>query len=259
MSITIDALTIDDARAWQSSQPYGFEQTDVREGMVARQWTINGFFTPAQYVSLLQLYDTWRTARISEEPTETSMVAGTTVAFSGTGPGGIQWTNIACWFTDAPLADQAGAYLNVSFSLVDAVEALAVQAKQALTGESGSGSSGDPDLGTINIGGVVLNLKKPFESYGAGPQLELTATGSHYLTGPLVVEKIKDVEGTFDIVTYPSGWATIQSWYEAQIIAVPVPGSDFPISPPTATAERKISSGVMTTVYTISLQLGVVL
>ena len=289
MAVTIGGFSSPTLRAWQTNQTYGFEETDTREGMTAQQWTINGILTPAEWLDLLDEYNTWRgdtvTGRLADDPTSkilsdspdiaTALAATTTVLFSGDGsviaagdPGNQVWTNIPCWFSTAPSAEQVGAFLNVSLVLIDAEQALQVLAKEEEVSEEDSDL---PDYGTYTINGVVLTLTKPIDAYGDGPALELTASGTHYINGPYVVEKIKDIEGTFDAATLgvaaadgdgvirPVAWNNILSWYESQIIAVPTPGSSFPISIPTATAEKKIVSGTPTTIYTVSIQLGVVL
>ena len=248
MAITIGSFSFETLTA----QPYGYEETDTRAGLTARKWAIQGLLKPSEWLSLLGVYDTWRNTRIQDDDSLASGTVGTTVAFSGTGAGGATWTNIACWFISAPAAEQSGAYLAVTVELVDANQALAV----LLRAEEKSSEAEDlPDFGTITIGTTTVKLTKPVDSYGEGPSLELTATGNHYITGPLVVYKIKDVEGT----TTLTGWNDIRSWYESRIIAVPSPDSYFPISIPTATAEKKVVDGVKTTVYTVSIQLGLVL
>lgn len=244
MAITIGSTSFPTLTA----QPFGYEETNTRAGQTARKWLITGLLKPTEWLSLLSTYDTWRNTRINNEPTETSGVVGTTIAFSGNGPGTQTWTSIACWFITAPQAEQSGRYLSASVELVDANQALAVLLK---TQEQGEASESLPDFGTITIGGVVLTLLKPVNTYAQGPQVELTASGVHYVTGSLVAVLIKDVEGT----TTASGWAQIQSWYESIVASVPAAGSLFPTSPPSASAENKVVGGVTTAVYTVSLQL----
>lgn len=248
MAITIGTASFSTLTA----QPFGYEETDTRSGLTARRWAVTGLLKPSEWLSLLTVYNTWRDLRIQDPDTEISGVVGTTVSFTGNGPGGITWTSIACWFTSAPAAEQIGSYLSVSVELVDANQALAVAKTQRQREED---TSDLPDFGTITIGSTVVKLTKPVDSYGATPSMELTATGNHYITGPLVAYKIKDVEGTTDL----AGWNAIRSWYESQITAVPLPGSYFPISIPGASAEKRIVNGVKTTVYTITIQLGLVL
>lgn len=248
MAITIGGTSFPTLTA----QPFGYEETNTRAGQTARKWLITGLLRPSEWLDLLDEYDGWRDTRIEDEPTETSNVVGTTVTFTGDGPGGQSWTSVACWFITAPQAEQSGAYLTASVELIDANEALEVLLK---TKEDEAAGEDLPDLGTITIGSTTLTLLKPVDAYATSPTMELTATGTHYIQGALVPYKIKDVEGT----TNSAGWTAIRAWYETQIAAVPFPGSYFPITSPTASAANKIVSGVTTVEYTVSIQLGLVL
>ena len=232
-----------------TAQPFGYEETDTRAGLSARKWLVTGLLEPSEWLALLGVYDAWSNTRIEDEPTKISGVVGHTIAFSGTA-GSQSWSNVASWFIGAPQAEQSGSKLKASVELVDANQALAVLLKQQ-ENEEAVDEDTSPDLGTITIGTTVLTLLKPVETFGGGPQLELTASGAHYLTGPLVCQKVRDVEGT----TNAAGWNGILSWYESQITGVPSASSYFPISAPTATAENKIVSGVTTVQYTVSIQL----
>lgn len=235
-----------------TAQPFGYEETNTRAGQTARKWLITGLLKPSEWLSLLDEYDDWRDTRIDDEPTETSGVVGTTIAFTGDGPGGQSWTNVACWFISAPTASQSGAYLSASVELVDANQALEV----LLKGEEEAAADEDlPNLGTITLGTTVLTLLKPVDAYATSPTMELTAGGTHYIQGALVPYSIKDVEGTTDL----AGWDAIRAWYETQIVAVPLSGSYFPITAPSASAENKVVSGVKIVQYTVSIQLGLVL
>jgi hypothetical protein len=235
-----------------TAQPFGYEETDTRAGQTARKWLVTGLLKPSEWLALLSTYDTWRDTRIDDEPTETSGVVGTTISFTGSGPGGQSWTSIPCWFMTAPAAEQSGAYLSASVELVDANQALTVLLKSE---EQAAADEDLPDLGTITIGTTTLTLLKPVDAYATSPTMELTAGGSHYIQGALVPYNIKDVEGTTNL----SGWNAIRAWYESQITAVPVASSYFPITAPVATAENKVISGVKTVQYTVSIQLGLVL
>ena len=233
-----------------TAQPFGYEETDTRAGYTARKWLVTGPLTPAEWLSLLGVYDGWRDDRIEDEPTATSGIVGTTIDFSGEGPGGQSWSDVACWFIKAPTAEQSGANLSASVELVDANEALEVLLKAETSVDEDL-----PDLGTITVGSTVLTLLKPVDAYATSPSMELTATGAHYIQGALVPYKIKDVEGTTDL----AGWDSVRAWYESQITAVPLAGSYFPITSPVATAENKVIAGIKTVQYTISIQLGLVL
>jgi hypothetical protein len=235
-----------------TAQPFGYEETNTRAGQTARKWLITGLLRPSEWLDLLDEYDGWRDTRIDDEPTETSNVVGTTVAFSGDGPGGQEWTSVACWFITAPQAGQSGSYLSASVELVDANEALEVLLK---TKEDEAAGEDLPDLGTITIGTTTLTLLKPVDAYATSPTMELTATGTHVIQGALVPYNIKDVEGTTD----SAGWTAIRAWYETQIGAVPNAGTYFPITSPTASAANKVVAGVTTVEYTVSIQLGLVL
>jgi hypothetical protein len=235
-----------------TAQPFGYEETNTRAGQTARKWLVTGLLKPSDWLDLLDEYDGWRATRIEDEPTETSNVVGTTVAFSGDGPGDQSWTNVACWFITAPQAEQSGAYLSASVELVDANEALEVLLK---TKEETAAGEDLPDLGTITIGTTTLTLLKPVDAYATSPTMELTATGTHYIQGALVPYNIKDVEGT----TNSAGWDAIRTWYEGEIDAVPLAGSYFPITAPSASAANKVVAGVTTVEYTVSIQLGLVL
>lgn len=229
-----------------TAQPFGYEESNTREGRTARQWTITGLLTPGEWLELLDTYDAWRDFRIEDEDTLVSGVVGTTINFSGEGPGDQAWTNVPCWFATAPRAEQSGRYLSASVTLVDAAQALEVLLKEQEVEDEDL-----PDFGTITLGATTLTLKKPVDTYAQGPQAELTASGVHYISGALVPIKIKDVEGT----TNASGWEGVRDWYETTISSVPLHDSFFPISAPTATAEKKVVSGIKTTVYTVTVQL----
>jgi hypothetical protein len=233
-----------------TAQPFGYEETNTRAGQTARKWLVTGLLKPSEWVALLGVYDTWRNTRINETPTETSKVVGTTIALSAKGPGSLIWTNVACWFISAPQAEQSGAYLSASVELVDATQALAVLLKQ----EQAEEDENLPNLGTFTLGTAVLTLLKPPDTYSDLPQLELTATGNHLISGPKVVVRVKDIEGT----TNAAGWTAVRTWYETNVITTPAAGAYFPISVPTASAENKIVGGAVVIQYTVSIQLGVV-
>jgi hypothetical protein len=235
-----------------TAQPFGYEETNTRAGQTARKWLITGLLKPSEWLDLLDEYDGWRDVRIEDEPTETSNVIGTTVEFSGDGPGDQSWTNVDCWFIKAPQAEQSGAYLSASVELVDANEALAVLLK---TQEEGEGSESLPDLGTFTLGSATLTLLKPPDTYTSLPQLDLTATGNHLISGSKKVIYVKDIEGTTDL----AGWDAVRDWYDETVVVTPAIGAYFPISVPAATASNKIVSGITTVEYTVSIQLGVVI
>jgi hypothetical protein len=248
MAVTIDGTTFSDL--YLKDQPFGYDEQDVRRGQTARKWAITGLMSGADWLDLQQIYNDWRDAKIVEDSPADTGVVGAVVTLSMDGAALQTWTSVDCWFSVAPTANQAGVWLDVSFELVDANQSLDLIQLAALEEDELL-----PDYGTVTIGTSTLTLKKPINAYGEGPALQLTSSGTHYISGPLVVYRIKDIEGDTDV----NGWNNVRAWYEAQIVAIPVTGSDFPITPPTATAQRKIVSGVPTDVYTVSIQLGEVL
>ena len=248
MAVTIDGTTF--SNLYLKDQPFGYDEQDVKRGQTAHKWVISGLMSGADWLDLQQVYNDWRDVKILEDsPTKTGSV-GAVVTFSIDGAASQAWTNVGCWFSAAPKAIQTGIWLDVSFELVDAQQSLELAQQAALEEDELL-----TDYVTVTIGATTLTLRKPIDTYGEGPVLGLTASGTHYINGPLVVYKIKDIEGVTDL----AGWNDIRSWYEAQIIATPLAGSDFPVTPPTATAQRKVISGAPTDVYTVSIQLGLVL
>lgn len=234
-----------------TAQPFVYEESDTRNGRTARSWEIEGLLTPTEWLDILSEYDTWRDLRILDEDTVSSGVVGTTILFSGSGPGGQSWTNVACWFSAAPKASAAGSYLSVSLALVDADEALEI----ILSDQEQQSGEGEIDLGTITIGTTQLTLLKVPDGYANSPEMDLTPGGIHFITGSTVPYRIKDVEGRTDL----TGWNNIRSWYENTITQTPTAGDYFPISAPSASAESYVNNGVKTTAYIVSIQLGEVI
>jgi len=243
MTVTIGSFSTNALTA----QPFGYEG-DAREGLTARQFTISGLLTAAQWQALINEYNTWRNARIQDPDTYSSGLVGTTVNLSITSTNGLSVSSLACWFTDAPTGDQAGPYISASVTLVDAAQALAVllrsEEKQRQRSEADR-----PDLGTVTLGSVVITLTAPMDTRQDGPQVALTATGNSYVTGPLKAHKIRRIEGYISTGTF----ANLLSWYDTTIASVPAVGVWFPIEPPTATAEVIITGGVKATRYNVNV------
>ena len=228
-------------------QPFGYDETSTREGLTARKWLVTGLLTASEWQSLLSVYNSWRDTRITDPDTLSSASVGTTVSLIATS-NGITWSGIACWFSSAPSGVQAGVYVQASCELVDAAQALAVLLRQ----EEKSRQRTDatlPDLGTVTLGSATLTLLAPMETYQDTPQVQLTASGTHYISGPLTATRLRRIEGT----TTSSGWTAVRSWYETTVAAIPSAGDWFPISAPTATAEVVIDGGVKSTVYTVTV------
>lgn len=245
MSVTIGSSLFSNLTA----QPFGYDESNTRQGLTARRWLITGLLTPNEWLALLAEYDTWRDLRIQDEDSKAANDVGTTISFTATGPGGQSWSNIACWFSSAPSAEQSGYYLNATVELIDANQALEVLLRED---ELADEESDAPTFGLITLGTTTLTLLKPKESYGEGPTVELTAGGVHFISGPNVVYKIRDIEGRTDA----AGWAGILDWYEAEIVSSPSTNDWFPVSIPTVTTSNKIVDGVKTVEYVVSIQLG---
>lgn len=247
MSVTVGDFSC----ATLTAQPYTYQETDTVKGLTSRGWLIEGIVTPAVFIDLLSEYEAWRDLRIEDDDSLVTESTGTVVQFSGTGVNGETWTDVDCWFTSAPTGAASGAYIAISFSLVDADQELQVLLRsQELQAEQ----EDLPDLGTFTIGSATLTLTKPPDTYINTPTVELTAAGKNYISGSLSFNQVKDVEGTGTA----ADWDEVRAWYEATIPTTPTAGDYYPLSNPTATAERKVVNGVKTTVYTISISLAVV-
>jgi hypothetical protein len=232
-----------------TEQPYGYEG-EARAGRTARKWLFDAILTVAQTQSLISVYDTWRNARIQDVDTEVSGTVGTTVSLTCDSMVAAV-TAIPCWFTKAPEIKDAGTYYRqVSVELVDAAQALeVVLAEQRASQEKSEPLLGD--FGTYTLGSATLTLTRPMEGYQDGPELALMATGNHYITGPLVATRTRNIEGT----TTSTGWSQVRTWYESIVTTNPSAGSWFPISPPSTDAEAIVEGGVKSTRYTVSVTL----
>ena len=156
--ITINGLTFTPLTA----QPFGYEG-EARTGLTARTFRCAGLLTPAQWATLVSIYDTWRASRILDADTLSSGVVGTTVPLTTGSINGLSVTGLACWFTEAPTGEQAGAYVSASCTLVDAAQALTV----LLRGEEKARQSSEaktPNLGTVTLGSATITLTKPMET-----------------------------------------------------------------------------------------------
>jgi hypothetical protein len=245
MTVTIGAFSCSALTA----QPFGYDETDTRAGLTARKWILSGLLTKTQWSSLLTVYNNWRNLRINDEDTLKSRVVGSTVSLTANA-NNITWTSIPCWFIAAPNGDQAGAYVSVTAEVVDAAEALQVLLAQEEKRQENEEAL-RPDLGTLTIGTTVLELLKPKETFDNIPQVQLTAAGNHYISGPLRASRLYDAEGE----TTSTGWTSLLSWYEAIVQTTPAVGTWYPYTAPTASARAEIQAGVKTTIYTASLQL----
>ena len=245
MTVSIGAFTT----AKLLAQPFGYEEATTRDGLTARRWTVSGLLTATEWQSLLSVYNTWRDARIQDADSVAANSVGTTVSLTANA-NGISWSGVGCWFTSAPSGDQAGRYIQASVELVDAAQALQVALRQR---EKAKSAEDRPALGTFTLGSCTLNLLRPPVTYQDVPQLQLTAAGTSYLTGPLTATKVYALEGE----TNASGWSALQSWFESTIGTTPAAGAYFPLSAPTATAANDVVNGLKVITYTVTLSVGV--
>ncbi|NBN87544.1 MAG: hypothetical protein EBV32_00395 [Proteobacteria bacterium] len=248
MTITIGSFSANALTA----QPFGYEG-DARTGLTARTFRINGLLTSSQWQALISEYNTWRGTRITDADTLSSASVGTTVSLSITSANGLSVSSLACWFTEPPSGEQAGAYVSASATLVDAAQALAVLLREQEKSRQGTEAT-VPSLGTITLTRAsgtspVVTLTKPMLTRQDGPSVALTATGVSYVTGALTAHKVRQIEGYLTTGSYDD----VLSWYDETIAAVPASSSWFPISPPSASAEVIINGGAKSTRYTVSL------
>jgi hypothetical protein len=254
MSVQIDSLEFNNL----VSQPFGYGGEGPQKGRTYKQWAIAGLLTPAEWATLIGIYDTWRDLRITDPDPETvdefgdpipiSGQLGTTVAFSFQGPGGTSWTDVDCWFLEAPAGEQAGHFISTSFVVADAAQVREVDLE---TQEEEATNEDLPDLGTFVLNGAVLTLLSVPDTYDSLPELQMTATGKHYVTGSTSVVRIKQIEGT----TTQAGWELVREWYEDTVILTPVVGQYFPVSVPSASAEYRVVNGEKIVQYTVTLTL----
>lgn len=229
--------------------PNGYDDVDVRRGRSPRKWTASGLILPSEYVALLGIYDNWRAARILDENPAVSGVIGEVIEFTGTGPGGLAWSGVECWFASSPVASHPGSssYVNLEFEIVDANEALEVLLLEQQTEED----TLLPDYGTWTIGTTTLTLTKDPYTFSDFATPALTASGKHYVQGPLTPSEVREIEGETD----SAGWSAIRTWFNTTVSGTPAANSWYPTSAPTATADVRIISGSPVTVYTVSVTL----
>lgn len=244
MAITVGGLTL--------TQLQGFPFThggDSLTGQTARRWPVKALVTPAEWLTLNGIYTTWRAARLADPDTMVSLSVGSTVATSGA-IWGMTWSNVATWFSAPPVPDSAGSMVSVAFELVDAVQQLAVMLRgQAISTEVQDNES---TYGTYTLGTTSLNLTGPLEAYDDGPTVEMAATGTHVIKGPLAASRLRKVQGW----THTAGaGATIRGWYESQVATKPAAGAWWPISPPQIEQTPVIVSGARVTRYQVSVDL----
>jgi len=233
------------------AQPIGYAEAETEQGLVARRFTVAGLCTPAQWVTCCSLFDAWQAAKITEAPTLASRAVGATVALTCAAHGR-SVTSLACWFTGAPAGEtvEGGAWVKVSFSLIDAAQQLTVLLRQNEKSRLG-GDAFTPAYGTITLGATTLALLEQPEGYEDGPSLEPTSTGGFVARGPLVVSEVRNVKG----VTDANGWAAVQSWFKTTIAARPGASDFWPVGELGLERDKIVSSGAVVERFIVSVKL----
>jgi len=250
-----------------TAQPYGYEG-DARQGLTAYKIRMSGLLTPAEWVSLLSVYNSWRDQRILDPDTLVSEnINGTygqpgighTVNVEINGANTLSVSNFEAWFADPPVGEQVGAYINATVTLVNAYEALQVllRTKQKSREESEAmlyppefGVFGQADSNSGSLFEVALT--KESKTRQDGPNVTFTAGGKSFITGPLVAHKVQDIEG----FTTHAGFIAILNWYDTAIASAGRGGSGgyFPLTAPVATAEVIIQDGLKKTRYKVNFK-----
>lgn len=246
MAVTLGTLTISDLQA----QPFGYSEVDITGGLAPRQWGIEGLVRPADWLSLLGIFETWSDARKADADTAVSLAVGATVNFSGSAAGKT-WSNVACWFTNAPSGEAVGSYIRASFGLIDANQSLDAFKRQ-LTRDLENEDAESNIHGTFTLGSTTLTLLQQPDGYEGGPELGITASGSILINGPLRVVEVKRLNG----YTTEAGWSAIRSWYTSTVASTPASGSYYPAGVPTM-QRRQVTTGagIKTTRCVVSIDL----
>jgi hypothetical protein len=225
MAIVLDETTFDRLVVL----PQMWDELDVRAGIVAREWEIDGIVDAGDAAAIQSLFTTWSTAKAAEPTALSTGTIGATVAFSGAAAGQ-SWDEVPCWFSSAPSTPRIGGRYRCSFRLVDAAQALAADQLQERRGRDD-----EITYGTYSLAGVTLTLLEQPEVFTDGPTAEPTAAGTDVIRGALIARELLQIRG---YTTSDTAWGTIKAWYAATIATPQSAGNWFPVSPPTMTKER---------------------
>lgn len=231
------------------AQPIGYAESETEQGLTARRFTVAGLCTPTQWVTCCSLFDAWQAAKILEAPTLASRAVGATVALTCAAHGR-SVTSLACWFTGAPAGETTGAWVKVSFTLIDAAQQLAVLLRQNEKNRLG-GDAFLPAYGTITLGSTTLALLDQPEAFEDGPSLEPTSTGGFVARGPLVASEVRNVRG----VTDAAGWTAVKLWFAFTIAARPGATDLWPVGELGLERDQIVSSGAVIERYIVSVKL----
>lgn len=232
-----------------SQHPLAFDAVDVRRGRAPESLQPSGLLLKTQADDLLNLFRSWRNAKLIEEAPERTGTVGAVVLVTARGPGysgASAWTSRAAWIDAIDKPTQVGPFTRVGLTLVDANQALAVALRELEEGEEQEEALG---LGTLTFGGAVVNLTARAENIEGLPQLELTAAGAHVITGNLATVDTREVRGWVTAAHLP----TLETWVKTTAAtSSPANGTWFPSgwSPPVARLKR--NAGAVSTVYDVS-------
>lgn len=242
MGVTIDELELSRLVVL----PLAWDEVNVRNGIVAREWEFDGLLSAADAAAVQDLFANWAATRAGEAGPSTGEI-GTTVAFSGAAAG-ITWEEVPCWFSAAPTTPRIGGKYRCNFRLVDAEQAVAAEMAQLERA-----ADEELDYGTFTIAGVELTLLEQPEGFSNGPSVDLSAAGTDVITGPLAVRDLLQIRG---YTTDATAWTTIKTWYRSRVSTrLMAPGTWYPVSPPAMQMERRAEGGEPTVRYLIDVDL----
>ena len=228
-------------RGFFTVQPFGFKEDDTTLGLTAEKVTITALMDETEWQSLLYCFQTWRTARLSDDVEDIQTKVGSTVKVSMVA-NGIEWDEVECYFFVAPQGIQLGVYVEATVELVNAAQQVEIAQKQEDI------KDGVDYFGTFNLWGTTLKLRQPPETYQDMPSLSLSAGGVSYTNGPRTPTQVMALVGDTD----KSGWDAIYGRCDDEAKATPN-YEWFPVSAPTASAEKRIVGGVRSDLYTVSI------
>lgn len=232
-----------------AQHPLAFEGGDVQRGRAVEALQPSGLLLKTQADDLLNLFRSWRAAKLTEEAPERTGTVGAVVLVTARGPGysgASAWTNRAAWISAIEKPQQVGPFTRVGLTLVDATQALAVALRELEEAEEEQEAL---SLGTLTLGSATINLTARPESIEGLPQLELSPAGAHVITGNLATVDTKEVRGWVTAANLSS----LETWVKTTA-GTPSPAANtwFPTSWSAPVARLKRNAGVVSTVYDVS-------
>lgn len=228
-----------------TDHPLAYSGELVERGRSVRQWNVTGLVSPADAATFEGIFRSWRAAKLLEDDMARTASIGATVALTGTAPGFTWSTPVACHFIGAPQFQAAGAYVRLSAALEDANERLAVILRGL---EEEAEQFATLGLGTLTFGTAVVNLTADPDDFGDLPQATLTPGGKHFLSGPLSVTEVRNVQGWVTAANLTN----LETWLKTTTSTTPTPGTWFPTGWTQPTVLRRPDAGVMATYYNVS-------